>query len=410
MIQKWNELYRHLPFWVRLLLALALFGAALAIRLWLLPISAGYQFLTFYPAMVAAFYLTGVVPGALMAILSAVAVFYTFVPPYLTFDKSLGSHLGAIFFFISAGLIFIIVRQLQQVTAEQQAMLDNDLVGIARVRNRHLVWKNRGMDRIFGYEPGELNNVSVRKLFMDDASFQSVGEEAYPILQAHGSFRSQICLVRKDGQPIWLDASAVQLSQQEYLWMYVDITQMRLQQTRIEQIAYHDLLTDLPNRLLLHDRLEQALAQVERSNRYVAVCYLDLDGFKPVNDTFGHDAGDFLLREVALRMQAATRANDTVARFGGDEFVLLLADLVDPDEHMLVLRRVMEAVGRPIAINQVQDVMVSASIGVTLYPMDASDADGLLRHADLAMYQSKKSGGNCISLYSNRPQRCGAWG
>ena len=133
----------------------------------------------------------------------------------------------------------------------------------------------------------------------------SIGLRKIPILKENGIFRSPIELVRKDGRTIWLDVSGVLLSEtnEVSLWMMVDITAMKKHHEEVERIAFHDILTGLPNRMLVLDRLKQALAQAERSKQFLAVCYLDLDGFKPVNDEFGHAAGDKLLVEVAVRMQ-----------------------------------------------------------------------------------------------------------
>ncbi len=290
---------------------------------------------------------------------------------------------------------------LRLLTIEQEAMLDNDLVGIVKLRNRNAIWINTAMERIFGYGPGEMDGQPSRILYPDAAAYQAFGAAAYPILNAHGIFRTQIELIRKDAQKIWVDVSGVQLTDNsaESMWMMLDITQMKTHQQEVERMAFHDVLTDLPNRLLVTDRLKQALAQAERANQSLAVCYLDLDGFKPINDQFGHAAGDKLLIEIARRMQASVRANDTVGRLGGDEFVLLLTTLESFDEYQLALQRVIQAINEPISIDGNTVVSVGASIGVTLFPFDSNDPDILLRHADQAMYQAKKSGRNRVYLY-----------
>ena len=155
----------------------------------------------------------------------------------------------------------------------------------------------------------------------------------------------------------------------------------------------------MPNRQLISDRLSQAIALAERTHQLLAVCYLDLDGFKSVNDQFGHEAGDKLLIEVAHRMQAAVRANDTVGRMGGDEFVLLLSNLEQDEDYHIVLQRVIDSINLPIFLDDVNQVTVSASIGITLFPTDKNDADTLLRRADQAMYQAKKSGRNRVCSF-----------
>ncbi len=170
---------------------------------------------------------------------------------------------------------------------------------------------------------------------------------------------------------------------------------------QLEEIAYFDPLTGLPNRRLMVDRLKHALAAAERSKTQVAVCYLDLDGFKPVNDKLGHDAGDRLLREVANRLSQTLRQEDTVSRIGGDEFVLIIGSLKGIDECTRLLQRVLEIISSPYpGIDG--NLPISVSIGVTLYPDERSDADTLLRHADQTMYLAKQSGKNRYQYFDPR--------
>ncbi len=173
----------------------------------------------------------------------------------------------------------------------------------------------------------------------------------------------------------------------------INITERKRAEARIEHLAYHDALTQLPNRVLLTDRLQQAMAQARRAQQRLAVCYLDLDGFKAINDTWGHTYGDSVLVETARRLKACVRTNDTVARLGGDEFVLLLGDLADVNECGRALDRVITALHIPFTISG-QLISLSTSVGVTLYPDDESDPDALLRHTDQAMYTAKQNGGN----------------
>jgi diguanylate cyclase (GGDEF)-like protein len=174
------------------------------------------------------------------------------------------------------------------------------------------------------------------------------------------------------------------------------VTQARLAKEHIARLAYHDVLTGLPNRLLLRDRLAQAKSLSLREGREVAVCFLDLDGFKAINDLHGHDAGDELLRQVAARLQLAVRANDTVCRLGGDEFVLMLNQLTRPDEHLEVLRRATSALCQPVVLKSGAVVDVTTSVGVAFCPRHSIDTDDLIRLADHAMYDAKKAGRNRI--------------
>jgi len=291
-------------------------------------------------------------------------------------------------------------NELMLLTAEQQAMLDNELVGIVKVRNRHTIWINSAMERIFGYGEGELDGQPNRMLYLNERSYQEVGAAAYPILKAHGVYRTQLKMRRKDGEVIWIDLNGMQLpgDSRDSVWMLLDITASKRYEEEIERIAFHDVLTGLPNRKLITDRLKQALALAKRNQHPLAVCYLDLDGFKPVNDQYGHAAGDKLLIEIARRIQEAVRVNDTVGRLGGDEFVLLLTGLKQIDEYRPVLQRVIDAINAPFSIGQ-RLVSVGASIGVALFARDGDNPDMLLRHSDQAMYQAKKSGRNRVCLY-----------
>jgi diguanylate cyclase (GGDEF)-like protein/PAS domain S-box-containing protein len=185
---------------------------------------------------------------------------------------------------------------------------------------------------------------------------------------------------------------------QNYVALFTDITQMKEHEKQLEHIAHYDALTALPNRVLLADRLRHAKLQCQRRNRSLAVVYLDLDGFKAVNDNHGHKVGDELLIEVAQRMKEALREGDTLARIGGDEFVAVLVDLVQPQDCEPVLGRLLQAASAPVLVGEAM-LHVSASIGVTIYPQDGADADLLLRHADQAMYQAKQGGKNRYHLF-----------
>jgi diguanylate cyclase (GGDEF)-like protein/PAS domain S-box-containing protein len=221
-------------------------------------------------------------------------------------------------------------------------------------------------------------------------------------IHREGHWRGEVWNRRRDGR---LYAERLTISAvtdhhgvvSHYVGVLSDITSAKEYEERLERIAHYDVLTGIPNRALLADRMAMAIAQTQRSRTLLGVCYLDLDGFKPVNDTYGHEVGDLLLVEVAERLRACLRGGDTVARLGGDEFVLLLLGLDSMQECRLALERILEAMRRPMAVDG-HRVEVSASIGVTLYPQDDADADTLLRHADMAMYQAKQLGKNRYHL------------
>lgn len=185
----------------------------------------------------------------------------------------------------------------------------------------------------------------------------------------------------------------------QYVALFSDITALKEHEQRLEHIAHYDALTTLPNRTLLADRMHQAMAQAQRRETLLAVAYLDLDGFKAINDRHGHETGDLLLLALASRMKDALREGDTLARMGGDEFVAVLLDLPDAAASLPMINRLLTAAAQPIAAGELV-LQVSASLGVTFFPQaDEVDADQLLRQADQAMYQAKLAGKNRYHLF-----------
>lgn len=184
-----------------------------------------------------------------------------------------------------------------------------------------------------------------------------------------------------------------------YVGIFTDITESKKQQEKLSLMAHYDVLTKLPNRALFTDRFNQAIAHSMRTKHRLAVCFFDLDDFKPINDNYGHDVGDEVLKEVANRITANIREEDTVSRQGGDEFTILLNDVESISESVLTLERIHDALDKPFVVDGVVHHL-KASSGVTFYPDDKGDIDTLLRHADQAMYQAKLSGKNCYRVYN----------
>jgi diguanylate cyclase (GGDEF)-like protein len=182
---------------------------------------------------------------------------------------------------------------------------------------------------------------------------------------------------------------------------FSDITERKRTQEQIWHQANYDALTGVPNRNLFHDRLDQAVSQANRSMGHVALLFMDLDGFKEVNDKLGHDAGDVLLKEAAQRLMACVRASDTVARIGGDEFTVILPQAKEAGEAEAVAAKILVRLREPFHLRG-QDVFVSVSIGIALYPGDADSSAVLIKHADAAMYRAKDSGKNTVFSYSGQ--------
>ncbi len=178
-----------------------------------------------------------------------------------------------------------------------------------------------------------------------------------------------------------------------------DITEHKLAEERLQQVAHHDSLTGLPNRLLFNDRLDQAISLAKRKSRQCALLYLDLDKFKPVNDTLGHTAGDELLQAVAKRIRQQVRESDTLARVGGDEFTVILPEIARREEAEIVARKITAALVAPFQLgSQKKSVDIGASVGIAIYPADAQDADALVKAADAAMYSVKQAGSGTRSV------------
>jgi diguanylate cyclase (GGDEF)-like protein/PAS domain S-box-containing protein len=327
---------------------------------------------------------------------------------------------------------------------ELRAILENATVGILFSRNRKLVQANPVCAQMFGYTVDEMRGLSGRALYPTTDVYESIGRDAGPALAAGQPFRTEIDMARKDGSTFLCRMSAKAVNprrpQAGTIWILEDVTEWReaeralqrakdeleqrvLERTneltvtneqlqkeifervqaeqRIWHVAHHDALTGLPNRTLLHDRLEQGLAQALRDNHRVGVMFLDLDRFKSINDSLGHPVGDELLKQVAVRLEAAVRAVDTVSRLGGDEFIIVLRELAGPDDAVLVAEKILKALAAPVpALGH--DLHVTPSIGISIYPDDGTEALQLMKNADTAMYHAKASGRNNFQFFAPR--------
>jgi len=274
--------------------------------------------------------------------------------------------------------------------------------------NSQIIEVNPAFSEISGYSreeaigkfPGELNFACNEQQFFD---------HLWQDAASAGDWKGESHNRRKNGESYIssLDLFVVrddkkQVSQ--YVGVFSDITADKAHRENLEYLAYHDSLTQLPNRTLLADRLQHALAHAQRMHEVLAVCYFDLDDFKEVNDQHGHAAGDNLLVQFASRMRSCLRETDTIARMGGDEFALLLCGLNSVEECNLALERLLVAIHAPFDLGGIS-ASVSASIGYTVFPSDNSPPDTLLRHADHAMYQAKLNGGRCYHLFDAEHDR-----
>ncbi len=253
---------------------------------------------------------------------------------------------------------------------------------------------NRSFTKITGYHKEPVLHhkpVDLGFGFQDQHYF----DKAFNALKDKKSFRGEVWNLHADGNvyAAWLDIFSVTNVDDiitHYVGIFSDITEVKVQQKNLEHMAYHDPLTQLPNRTLFSERLNHALKSAEEGE-ILAICYFDLDGFKPVNDELGHEAGDRLLVELSKRIQDAMKHGDTIARLGGDEFAMLLK-VSSKQVCVSTLDALLENIKQPYMIDNVRVDKISASIGYTLYPDDLSEADTLIRHADHAMYHVKLHG------------------
>ncbi len=267
-------------------------------------------------------------------------------------------------------------------------------------RNSVIVAVNRAFIHITGYSADEAIGASTR-LLKSGKHGPEFYQAMWQALNTTGVWQGEIWDRHKNGSQFaaHMTISVVKDADgavDHYVALFSDVTETLRQHHEIERMAYYDPLTQLPNRRLLSDRIQQALSFAGRQKTLVAVCYLDLDGFKLVNDSYGHETGDQMLLEVTRRLTDAVRTHDTVSRLGGDEFVLLLTDLKSESEGEAILTRVLQTVAEPFTLNPGQICRVSASIGVAYFPEDAIETDVLLRYSDQAMYRAKHAGRNQI--------------
>lgn len=273
------------------------------------------------------------------------------------------------------------------------------------VQTDSLSVSNRWLSML-GYAPGEMDITSgnYRKYIHPDDHNRIMTLAQRHVAGEVPNMDAEVRLLTKSGEWRWIATRGrvVEYDAQGQVLIvsgtHTDISQRKAHEAELDHVTHFDPLTGTPNRRLLTDRLEHAIARANRNGKSLAVCYLDLDGFKSINDRYGHGCGDRLLVGVTENLQQVLRTEDTLARLGGDEFVLLLSDIGSPEECSIILERVLGAIRTPVLVDDAP-ISISASIGVSLYPQDHANADTLLRHADQAMYRSKEAGKNRFHLF-----------
>lgn len=255
-------------------------------------------------------------------------------------------------------------------------------------------------EEAIGKDPGMLHSGLMDPLFY---------EKMWQSIKKTGRWQGEISDRRKNGESYveWLSISAMKDNKGEfshYIAVILDISERKAAEERMVYIAQHDFLTGLPNRMMLHDRLTQAIAHSEREQRKVAVMFLDLDRFKVINDTLGHLVGDKLLKIVGDRISSVARITDTVSRLGGDEFAILLTDVGNSDDLAAIAIKILRSVAVPCVIDG-NEIEVTTSVGISVFPEDGVDSESLLAHADAAMYQAKLNGRNVYQFFTHDMNR-----
>ncbi|MDR3347798.1 MAG: EAL domain-containing protein [Helicobacteraceae bacterium] len=264
---------------------------------------------------------------------------------------------------------------------------------------------NPAFAAITGYSEDEVLGCIPGKILGSGQHGQDFFKSMWSTLKQDGKWRGEIINRRKNGElfPEWLSITAVRSKTgktEQYIALFSDISDRKQAEAHIHHLAYYDPLTSLANRMLFHDRLNTAIHQAHRTNRPLAVMYLDLDRFKSVNDSLGHKEGDNLLKEAGRRLEELAREGDTVARFSGDEFAVLLSEVNSLSDVSQMALDIVRAFEMPFVIAD-REIFSGASIGIALYPNDADNADDLLKHADVALYHAKNEGGGTYLFFSS---------
>ncbi|TMH45871.1 MAG: PAS domain S-box protein [Betaproteobacteria bacterium] len=310
-------------------------------------------------------------------------------------------------------------QRVQRALAEQELILDNATVGISFVRDRTYQRCNPRFEQMFGYGPGELIGQGTRAIYGSADEYER-DADWYEEMRAGRSVTAEREYRRKDGSRFWckLVGKAIDPANPRAgsIWIYDDVTaehdaresleasrdaleravaerttELQEAKAHAQHLADHDALTGLPNRRLLEDRLRQALALSQRNRKQTAVMFIDLDRFKPINDSLGHAVGDVLLKEVSHRLVNQLREGDTICRIGGDEFVVVLPEVRRASDAAQVAQKVIEQVSLPVLVDE-RELAVTCSVGIAVFPDDGRDAETLIRNADAAMYHAKELG------------------
>lgn len=315
------------------------------------------------------------------------------------FDSD-GKHVGFVGHAVDITAQKLAEEALQAGRDRMEALLDAQSradIGLFVIEEGRVVFANDALCRLFGYTEEEVKTLPSYLELAHPVDRERVAQNHQRRLQGEQfPNRYDIAIITKAGERREVEITASPITtdgRAGVLVVMVDNTERKQAEERVQYLALHDALTGLANRVLFFDRLDAAIAASHRKGSTFALLYLDLDDFKPINDTYGHETGDLALRTVAERLHDCVRESDTVARLGGDEFILLLNDAFEETAAVTVADKVIAALTRPLPIAGCEH-QIGCSIGIALYPRHGEDTDSLMRHADAAMYGAKRLGKN----------------
>jgi len=317
-----------------------------------------------------------------------------FGPVVVSWFEQLGAQLAVSLF---------MVKQYEQLRIRDAAIASAGHAVFITDPHGCIEWVNDAYTRLTGVIASEL--IGHVPSFLQSGAFHLAAQEAHRPNTPGQYWHQELDIQHTDGRSFTVEQIVTPLRDEKgsvthFVAIHHDITTRKESEAHIYHLAHYDSLTDLPNRVMFHDRLRHALAQARRYDHTVAVMFLDLDRFKSINDGLGHDCGDELLRSVAQRLTRCVRETDTVARLSGDEFAIILQDLERGQDSGHVAQKVLDAVSEPLRMSDLS-VATTASIGIALYPVDGTDPDVLLTRADRGMYRAKEKGGDCYQFVSD---------
>lgn len=395
--------------------ALVLATLVFVIRISIAPSDSGVQYVAVFPAVALAAILGGFRAGLLTALFWSFLATYFLWPSFQTITFDFGEHviLSNVAFLIDAALVCGLVEAMHQSYYRLGAENENlrlavnaiestsDGIMVMDYRGRILA-VNTAFSEITGYCELEVVD-NPPQLLRSDRQAQNFYEGMWRDLNNFGFWQGELWNRKKNGE-IYLEfltinkISSANDEGTRCIGVFQDVTELRRKDDRIHHLAYHDSLTDLPNRLLIRDRTERALAWCHQNNDRAALVFVDLDRFRNVNDEFGHTAGDLLLVEVAERIKKCVRSTDTVARLGGDQFVILLESLLKTENCSYFAQDIIAAISQPIVLSG-KEIQIGTSLGIAFFPDDAKDWEELMKHAGAAMFAAKSAERNVFRYF-----------